>query len=131
MIKKSEQKIYHGCFLKNKGATNKLIEKGKNCISATTNLFWKYLEDIQPGVSTRSQERNQKKVKKKLILISILNKKTLRMARSGRFGDCYFKAIRRILYYMVKIIICLILIINNGNILTDGRRYRRRSKFEF
>ena len=78
MIKKSEQKIYHGCFLKNKGATNKLIEKGKNCISATTNLFWKYLEDIQPGVSTRSQERNQKKVKKKLILISILNKKTLK-----------------------------------------------------
>lgn len=59
---KSEQKIYHGCFLKNKGGTNKLIEKGKNCISATTNLFWKYLEDIQPGVSTRSQEKKQKKV---------------------------------------------------------------------
>ena len=77
MIKKSEQKI-SWFFLKNKGGRNKLIEKGKNCISATTNLFWKYLEDIQPGVSTRSQERNQKKVKKKMILISILNKKTLK-----------------------------------------------------
>ena len=52
---------YHGCFLKNKGGRNKLIEKGKNFISATTNLFWKYLEDIQPGVSTRSQEKKTKK----------------------------------------------------------------------
>ena len=61
-IQKSEQ-IYHGCFTKNRDGTNKLIEKSKACITSTNNPFWKYPEDVHSGVRTRSQEKNQKKVK--------------------------------------------------------------------
>ena len=59
-IQKSE-KIYHGCFTKNRDGTNKLIEKGKACIIATNNLFWKYPEDVNSSVRTRLQEKNKKK----------------------------------------------------------------------
>ena len=61
-IQKSE-KIYHGCFTKNRDGTNKLIEKGKACITPTNNPFWKYPEDVHSGVRTGSQEKNQKKVR--------------------------------------------------------------------
>ena len=65
MLKKSEYlPIYHGCMLKNKDGTNKLIEKGKSCIYRTANPFWKYIEDIPADVKTRSQAKKQKKVKK-------------------------------------------------------------------
>ena len=40
--------------------TNKLIEKGKACITPTNNPFWKYPEDVHSGVRTRSQEKNKK-----------------------------------------------------------------------
>ena len=61
-IQKSEQ-IYHGCFTKNRDSMNKLIEKGKACITPTNNPFWKYPEDVHSSVRTRSPEKNQKKVK--------------------------------------------------------------------
>ena len=61
-IQKSEQ-IYHGCFTKNRDSVNKLIEKGKACITPTNNPFWKYPADVHSSVRTRSQEKNQKKVK--------------------------------------------------------------------
>lgn len=56
-------KIFHGCFNKNKDGTNKLIEKGKGCICATSKPFWKYPWDVPDGVRTRSQEKQQKNVK--------------------------------------------------------------------
>ena len=61
-IQKSEQ-IYHGCFTKNRDGTNKLIEKGKACITPTNNPLWKYPEDVHSGIRTRLQEKNKKKVK--------------------------------------------------------------------
>ena len=61
-IQKSKQ-IFHGCFTKNRDGTNRLIEKGKACITPTNNPFWKYPEDVHSGVRTCSQEKNQKKVK--------------------------------------------------------------------
>ena len=60
-IQKSE-KIYQGCFTKNKDGTNKLIEKGEGCIHPTNSPFWKYPEDADGAVKTRSQERNKEKV---------------------------------------------------------------------
>ena len=59
-IQKSER-IYHGCFSKNIDGTNKLIEKGKICITPTNNPFWKYPEDVSSGVKTHSQEKFFKK----------------------------------------------------------------------
>ena len=59
-IQKSE-KIYHGCFTKNRDVTNKLIEKDKACITPTNNPFWKYPEDVHSSVRTRSQEKKLKK----------------------------------------------------------------------
>ena len=56
------QKIYHGCFTKNKDGTNTLIEKGKTCICPTDKPFWKYPEDVSSGIKTRAQEKNQKKI---------------------------------------------------------------------
>ena len=61
-IQKSKQ-IFHGCFTKNRDGTNRLIEKGKACITPTSNPFRKYPEDVHSGVRTCSQEKNQKKVK--------------------------------------------------------------------
>ena len=75
-IQKSER-IYHGCFSKNRDGTNKLIEKGKICITPTNNPLWKYPEDVPSGVKTRSQE----KIKKRLQIrctTNTLNKKTFR-----------------------------------------------------
>ena len=55
-IQKTER-IFHGCFTKNRDGTNRLIEKGKACITPTNNPFWKYPEDVHSGVRTRSQEK--------------------------------------------------------------------------
>ena len=61
-IQQSE-KIFHGCFNKNKDGTNKLIEKGKGCVTPTNSSFWKHSWDVPHGVRTRSQEIQQKKAK--------------------------------------------------------------------
>ena len=63
-IEKSER-IYHGRFTKNRDGTNRLIEKGKACITLTNKPFWKYPEDVFSHVKTCSQEKNFKKVKTK------------------------------------------------------------------
>ena len=72
------QKIYHGCFTKNKDGTNKLIEKGKKCICPTSKPFWKYPEDVSSGVKTRVQEKKNKKRFQGLCSINTLNKRTFR-----------------------------------------------------
>lgn len=54
-------KVFHSCFNKNKDGTNKLIEKGKGCVTPTNNLIWKCPLDVPNGVRTRSQERHKKK----------------------------------------------------------------------
>ena len=38
-----EKKLYHGCALRNKNGTRKLIEyeKWQNCICGTNNVYWK------------------------------------------------------------------------------------------
>lgn len=56
--------VYHGCFTKNRDGTNRIIEKNKACLFPTSTPFWKDLEDIPSGARTRSQEKNQKLVKK-------------------------------------------------------------------
>ena len=58
-------KVFHGCFKKNKDGTNKLIEKGKGCICATSKPFWKYPWDVLDGVRTPTQEKQEKKVKRR------------------------------------------------------------------
>ena len=75
-IKKSER-IYHGYFIKNRDGINKLIEKGKACITLTNNPFWKYPDDVHSGVKIRSQEKNQKKLKVETTT-NTLNKKIFR-----------------------------------------------------
>ena len=60
-IQKSKR-IYHGCFTKNRGGTNKLIEKVGKCLTPANNPFWKYPEDVPNRVKTRSQQKNLKKV---------------------------------------------------------------------
>ena len=72
------QKIYHGCFTKNKDGTNKLIEKGKNSICPTNKPFWKYPEDASSGVKTFAQEKKSNKRFQGLCSINTLNKRTFR-----------------------------------------------------
>ena len=77
------ERIYRGCFSKNRDGTNKLIEKGKICITPTNNPLWKYPEDIPSGVETRSQEKKSKKGYKYVVrqircATNTLNKKTFR-----------------------------------------------------
>ena len=51
------------------------------------------------------------------------------MARGGRFKSSYFRRIRYILRCSV-IGFLIVFIVNNGNILTDSCRYRKRPKME-
>ena len=62
IIFKKASKFITDALLKTDG-TNKLIEKGKACITPTNNPFWKYPEDVHSGVRTYLQEKNQKKLK--------------------------------------------------------------------
>ena len=55
-------KIYHGCFNKNKNGTNKLIKKGERCLTPTHSPFLKCPWDVPNGVITRAQEKKQKKI---------------------------------------------------------------------
>ena len=53
------------------------------------------------------------------------------MVRSGRFRSSYFKRIGRILHCaLISTSFLILFIVNNGNILTDGRRYRKRPRIE-
>ena len=54
-------KIYHGCFnKKNSDGTNKLIKKGKKCLTPTHFPFWKCPWNVPNGWVT--QEKKQKKI---------------------------------------------------------------------
>ena len=55
-------KIYHGCFNKNKDGTNKLIKKGEKCLTPTHYPFWKCPWDVSNGVITSAQEKKQRKI---------------------------------------------------------------------
>ena len=49
------------------------------------------------------------------------------MVRSGRFRSSYFKRIGQILRgALIGVGFLILFIVNNGNILTDGRRCRKR-----
>ena len=50
---------FHSCMHKNKDGSNRIIEKGKWCLSPTTSPFWKKAVDVPFKVSTRA-----KKIKK-------------------------------------------------------------------
>ena len=54
------------------------------------------------------------------------------MVRSERLRSSYIERIRRILRgVLIGVDLLVVFIVNNGNILTDGRRYRKRPpKFE-
>ena len=57
--------VFHGCFRKNEDGTNRIIEKGKRCLTPTAFPFWKKIEDIlNNGVCNRLQEQKQKIVKR-------------------------------------------------------------------
>ena len=55
---------FHGCMRKIKDGSNRIIEKGKECLCATTSPFWKKAVDVSFKVSTRSQENKKELVKR-------------------------------------------------------------------
>ena len=112
-IQKSEQ-IYHECFTKDRDGTNKLIQKGKACITPTNNPFWKYPEDVHSGVRTYLQEKNQKKLKVETTTNTLKIYIYSEMVRSGRFRSSYIKRIGRILRsaligagFLILFIVCM------------------------
>ena len=53
------------------------------------------------------------------------------MVRSGRFRSSFIERIRQILRgAIIGVDFLVVFIVNNGNILTDGRRYRMRPNIE-
>ena len=60
---RDSDKIYHGCLNKNKDGSNKLFKKGDRCCILTSCPFWKRPWDVPNGVTTRAQEKEQKRVK--------------------------------------------------------------------
>ena len=55
---------YHRCSKRSIDGTNRLIKKGDICSRPTNIPFWMSIQDVINSVKTRSQERNQKDVKK-------------------------------------------------------------------
>ena len=55
---------YHRCSKRSIDGTNRLIKKGDVCSRPTNIQFWMSIQDVINSVKTRSQERNQKDVKK-------------------------------------------------------------------
>ena len=55
---------FHGCMRIIKDGSNRIIEKGKDCLCPTTSPFWKKAVDILFKVSTRSQENKKELVKR-------------------------------------------------------------------
>ena len=51
--------IYHRCFTNNVDGTNKVILAGERCFRQTANSFWKFPENIENGVKTRSQAKKE------------------------------------------------------------------------
>ena len=52
--------VFHGCCRKNADGTNRIIEKGKHCLTPTSYPFWKQIPDISTStIHTRSQEQKQ------------------------------------------------------------------------
>ena len=85
----------------------------------TSKPFWKRIEDISRGPRTRSQEQHQKLVKKE------------EFDQGRRLRSICYERIRQILRCsLIGIGTLIIFIVNNGNILTDGHRYRKRPKIE-
>ena len=60
-----KNKVFHGCFTKNKDGTNRIIGRAEKCLTRTNCPFWKYPEDINVSVRTRSPEKKTKKRDKK------------------------------------------------------------------
>ena len=60
-----KNKVFHGCFTKNRDGTNRLIIRGEKCLTPTDKPFWKYPVDITSITRTRSREKEQKKVTKR------------------------------------------------------------------
>ena len=58
---RESDKIYHGCFNRNKDGTNKLLKKEKNVLHRHNFLFWKCPWDVPNGFMTRSQEKQKQK----------------------------------------------------------------------
>ena len=58
-----QNKVFHGCFNKNRDGTNRVIAPGEKCITPTSEPFWKYPEDIFASVRTRSQEQKYQQQK--------------------------------------------------------------------
>ena len=55
---------FHGCMRKIKDGSNRIIEKGKECLCPTTSPFWKKAVDVSFKVSIRSQENKKELVKR-------------------------------------------------------------------
>ena len=55
--------IYHGCFRKNDGGTNRIIGLHEKCLVPSSKPFWKYIQDIPTGVKTRNQYNKERLVK--------------------------------------------------------------------
>ena len=122
------EKIFHSCFTKNKDGTNRLIKKGERCLVPTSNPFWKFPEDIESySVRTRSQEKNQANVTRRAYNKYFKQKYIQRWLEAEDSELAFFKRIRYFLRYTLMIgALILVMIVINGNILTDGCRYRNR-----
>ena len=55
---------FHDSMRKNKDGSNRIIEKGKECLCPTTSPFWKKAVDVLFKVSIRSQENKKEVVKR-------------------------------------------------------------------
>ena len=124
---------FHRCMRKNKDDSNRIIEKDKWCSWPTTSPFWKKAEDLSFKIRTRSQEQKQELVKRSDFnrYCRRIGQEDQKMARSRRLRTVLYEGIRSLFCPSLAMLsYILIFIVNNGNILTDGRRYRKKPELK-
>ena len=96
------------------------------------SLLKKKIEDTPEGICTRSQEQKQELVKRADFNRYFRLRGRKNIKRWLKVDDSeFYERIRLFFSYSLALAgIFIIFIVNNGNIFTDGRRYRKQPRIE-
>ena len=138
-------RTYHAGWLKYSNGTNEIIDRGEKFLAPTNICFWKDPSNIVNTVRTRFQLKNEPIVHWKTInsyfdqrATRIINnslkkfeEKAIEIIHEEKNGIVFSLGSKRSkkrrklpLFLLLLLVWSFILIVNNGNILTDGRDER-------
>ena len=117
--------INHACMTKNSNGTKKIIGHGEKCLAPTGKCFWKDAEHIKScDLKTRGHTKKEPTVSNQAYRNYFEHKE-----RIGQWILCTkSQTMKKEDHFYVLLLFCfymMLFIVNNGNILTDGRNERK------